>query len=503
MATSLFKKILIANRAEIAVRIIRSCKELGIQTVAVYSKVDTASNHVKFADEAYLIGEEPMSYLNCEKIIKIAKKAGADAIHPGYGFLSENTEFVELCEKEKIVFIGPDKEVMHCMGNKLTARKAMEKAHIPIIPGTLKPIRNAGEAKKTAKDIGYPVLLKPADGGGGKGMMLVHKDSEVTEAFEAAQRISKRAFGSDQIYIEKYLEKPRHIEVQILADKNGNTVHLYERECSVQRRHQKIIEETPSPFLNDAIRQKICETAVKAAQSIGYINAGTIEFIVDKNHNFYFMEMNTRLQVEHPLTEWVTGVDLVKEQIKIACGEKLSFKQKDIPQRGHSIECRIYAENPEENFLPSPGKIIYLEIPEGPFIRNDASIYAGYEVPLFYDPMIAKVSVWAKDREGAISKMKFALSQSKILGIRTTESFLISLLENKDFVSGSYDTHLVQKHLGKKIAKKGFEEKEIHAALIASTIHAYEVSSIKPLLSESKTSPWLLQARQEGIRNDL
>ena len=337
MVTSLFKKILIANRGEIAVRVIRACHELEIGAVAVYSEADISSNHVKFANEAYSLGEKPMSYLSIKKIIKLAKKAEADAIHPGYGFLAENPDFVKACEKEGITFIGPGASAMLTMGNKLLARKTMKGARVPIVPGTTKAINNLEEAKEAIKKIGFPVLIKPAAGGGGKGMMLVHKWEDFSESFESAQRIARSAFGDDEVYLEKYMEKPRHIEVQIMGDKKGNVVHLFERECSVQRRHQKIIEETPSTFLTEELRKKMCDTAVRAAKAIGYVGAGTIEFIADKNKNFYFMEMNTRLQVEHPITEWVTGVDLVKEQIRVAAGLPLSFKQKNLKQHSHSI----------------------------------------------------------------------------------------------------------------------------------------------------------------------
>ena len=501
MVTSLFKKILIANRGEIAVRVIRACHELGIGAVAVYSEADISSNHVKFANEAYSLGEKPMSYLSIKKIIKLAKKAEADAIHPGYGFLAENPDFVKACEKEGITFIGPGASAMLTMGNKLLARKTMKGARVPIVPGTTKAINNLEEAKEAIKKIGFPVLIKPAAGGGGKGMMLVHKWEDFSESFESAQRIARSAFGDDEVYLEKYMEKPRHIEVQIMGDKKGNVVHLFERECSVQRRHQKIIEEPPSTFLTEELRKKMCDTAVRAAKAIGYVGAGTIEFIADKNKNFYFMEMNTRLQVEHPITEWVTGVDLVKEQIRVAAGLPLSFKQKDLKQHGHSIECRIYAEDSSNNFTPSPGTITYLEIPEGPFIRNDASIYPHYTVPVYYDPLIAKLSVWASTREAAINKMKDALSRYKILGIRTTESFLRDLLDDSEFRSGHYDTHLVARFLEKKTVKTKYTRAEIYAALIASTIKAYERFSLTPESTSSKSSQWKTVARREGLRD--
>ncbi len=498
MATSLFKKILIANRGEIAIRVIRACRELGIRTVAVYSEADITNNHVKFADEAYRLGKEPFSYLKIKKLIKIAQKSGAQAIHPGYGFLSENPKFAKACEKAGITFIGPTPFAIEAMGNKLTAKKTIKKAGVPIVPGSLEPINTVQEAKSIIQEIGMPLLIKPAAGGGGKGMILVTKEEELEDAFASSQRIAESAFGNAEIYLEKYMENPRHIEIQILADKKGNTIHLFERECSVQRRHQKLIEETPSPFLTPELRKKMCSAAVKAAKAIGYVGVGTIEFIVDKNKNFYFLEMNTRLQVEHPITEWVTGIDLVKEQIWVAAGHELKLKQKDLEQKGHSIECRIYAEDPRNNFTPSPGRITYLEIPEGPFIRNDSSMYVGYEVPIHFDSLIAKLSVWERTRDLAIAKMKAALSEYKILGIKTTDPFLKEVLDNEDFKSGHYDTHLVEKMIEAGIKKQKLSKGEIYAAIIAASIHAYNKFSHK--LEQQAVSPWQIEARHEGMR---
>ncbi|MBI2026794.1 MAG: acetyl-CoA carboxylase biotin carboxylase subunit [Deltaproteobacteria bacterium] len=503
MAISRFKKILIANRGEIAVRVIRACRELGILSVAIYPSPDRTSLHVRMADEAYCLGEDPMGYLNTEKIVESAVKSNTCAIHPGYGFLSENPEFAQVCEQAGIVFIGPKPSSIEKMGHKIVARKLMHKSGVPIVPGSTEPLQSAEQIQKLAREIGFPLLLKPAEGGGGKGMVLVREESELQQAFQSSRRISKSAFGSDLVYAEKYVEQPRHVEVQILADSFGKTIHLFERECSVQRRHQKIIEETPSVFLNEQQREDICLKAVKAAVAIDYIGAGTVEFIIDKKHNFYFMEMNTRLQVEHPITEWVTGVDIVKEQIRIAQGEKLLLDQNSLSQKGHSLECRIYAEDAENNFMPSPGRIHHLEMAQGPFIRVDSAIYEGYTVPQFYDPLIAKLSVWSYNRSAAISKMISSLNEFKIFGIKTTERFLIDLLNNNDFKEGRYDTHLVENHLKKNGFLKKMTEDEITCALIASGICAYESRhrSLQDKFFNTDASSWKGVSRRESLRN--
>jgi acetyl-CoA carboxylase, biotin carboxylase subunit len=444
----MIKKVLVANRGEIAVRIMRSCREMGIRTVAVFSDADRTSLHVRYADEAYHIGPSPSldSYLNIEKIIKAAKQSGANAIHPGYGFLSENPEFVKRCGRAGIIFIGPTAHSMSIMGDKITARDAMISAGIPVVPGTREAIHNEKIALKFIQETGFPVIIKAAAGGGGKGMRIVTERSNITAKLRAARSEALNAFGDDSVYIEKYLESPHHIEFQILADKYGNVIHLFERECSVQRRHQKVIEETPSPFITAELREKMGQIAVTAARTVRYEGAGTIEFLVDKDKNFYFLEMNTRLQVEHPITERVVGIDLVKEQIRIARGEKLSFKQKNIRQSGHAIECRIYAEDPGRNFMPSPGLIKHITNPTGLGIRSDGYVYEGYEIPIYYDPLISKLIAWGQNRTEAIKRMKRALYEYKITGVKTTINFLGRIMDIPDFIDGNYDTHFIEKN---------------------------------------------------------
>ena len=389
----MIQKVLIANRGEIAVRVMRSCREMGIRTVAVFSEADRAARHVLYADEACFIGPAASreSYLNIDKIIEAAKRHGADAIHPGYGFLSENSEFARRCKQEGIIFIGPDPETMDAMGDKISARKHMIAAGVPVVPGTEKPLQNVEEAKKICNEIGYPVMLKASMGGGGKGMRLIHNEDEVEEAYNTARSESMSSFGDDTVYLEKFVEEPHHIEFQILGDNYGNAIHLFERECSIQRRNQKVVEETPSPFVTPELREKMGKAAVAAAKAVNYKGAGTIEFLVDKNRNFYFLEMNTRLQVEHPITEEVVGVDLVKEQLRIANNEPLHLKQEELKQRGHAIECRICAEDTDNNFMPSPGIIKQLMEPNGIGVRIDSYVYESYEIPIYYDPMIGKL----------------------------------------------------------------------------------------------------------------
>jgi acetyl-CoA carboxylase, biotin carboxylase subunit len=442
------KKVLIANRGEIALRVIRSCKEKGIQTVAVYSRPDADSPHVLAADESVFIGEAASSesYLVMEKIISAAKETGADAIHPGYGFLSENAGFAGLCETEGIIFIGPRPKAIELMGDKTRARELMARANVPYPPGTESAMSDIDEARKTASEIGYPVLIKAAAGGGGKGMRIVHDPSEFDKSVKAAKSEAKNAFGDDRVYIEKYLEEPRHIEFQILADQKGNTVHLFERECSVQRRHQKVIEEAPSSVLTAELRRKMGEAAVNAAIACDYVGAGTVEFLVDKHLNFYFLEMNTRLQVEHPVTELITGVDLVSLQIDIAEGKALPFTQEEIQASGHAIECRIYAEDPFDNFLPSTGSLVRHRIPSGPGVRVDAGVEEGQTVTINYDPMVAKLCTHASTRKEAIGRMLRALTEYEIAGVRTTIPFCEFTLKHGAFTSGAYDTHFVQDH---------------------------------------------------------
>jgi len=440
------KKILIANRGEIAIRIMRTCREMNIEAVAVYSEADRTSLHVRYAHEAYLIGKAPSneSYLNIEKIIEVTKKCGADAVHPGYGFLSENATFARRCNEEGIIFIGPSPEVIVQMGDKIMAREAMTKAGIPIVPGTAESISDEAEVFNIIKDIELPIMIKAAAGGGGKGMRLVKNESEIVSAVRAARSEALSSFGDDSVYIEKYITSPHHIEFQILADQHGNVVHLFERECSIQRRHQKMIEETPSPLMTPELRAKMGNSAVKAAKAVNYTGAGTIEFLVDNNLNYYFLEMNTRLQVEHPITERVTGVDLVKQQIKIAEGYILEFKQEDLHQRGHSIECRINAEDPDNNFMPSPGKIYKISEPLGLGVRTDGYVYEGYEIPIYYDPMISKLVIWGKNRDEAINRMRRALYEYKITGIKTSIKYLERIMNNPNFIAGNYDTHFIE-----------------------------------------------------------
>lgn len=445
----MFKKILIANRGEIAVRIIRACREMGIQTVAVYSEGDKEALHAQMADECVCIGPSASkdSYLNENNILNATILKGAEAIHPGFGFLSENSRFAKMCEECNIKFIGPTTENINNMGNKSKARKLMEEANIPVVPGSKGIINNEEEAIAIANEIGYPVMIKASSGGGGKGIRIVNNESQLISDFNAAKREAKVSFNDDSMYIEKFIEKPRHIEIQLIADNYGNTVYLGERECSIQRKNQKVLEEAPSVFIDDSMRKKMGETAVNAAKSIGYVNAGTIEFLVDKHKKFYFMEMNTRIQVEHPVTEMVTGVDLIKEQIRVAYGEELSFSQEDIKIVGHSIECRINAEDPYKNFRPCPGEITNLYVPGGNGVRLDSAVYQGYKIPHCYDSMIGKLVVHGKDREEAISKMKRALSEFIIEGVSTNIDLQLDILANESFVGGTFDTGFLEAYL--------------------------------------------------------
>lgn len=444
----MFKKILIANRGEIACRVIRTCRAMGIQTVAIYSEADKESLHVKQADEAFLVGGPRVneSYLNIDKIFEIAKQVKVDAIHPGYGLLSENATFADRCEKEGIVFIGPSSKVIAQMGSKIEARKAMEKAGVPIVPGTSEPLSDVDEAVEIAKQMGFPVILKASAGGGGIGMQIVNDAEELTKAFAGNQKRAIDFFGDGSMYLEKYIENPRHIEIQIIADEHGNVVHLWERECSIQRRHQKVVEEAPSPFLDKKTRVKMGEVAVKAAQSIGYRNAGTIEFLMNEQKDFYFLEMNTRLQVEHPVTEEITGFDLVEEQIKIANGQQLSFKQADVPLTGHAIEVRIYAEDPVR-FFPSPGKITNFQLPEGEQLRHELSVSVGSIVSPFYDPMIAKLIVTGASRNEALDQLKNALAAYQIEGIKTNIPLLQKVVAHPFFHEGKITTNFIAEHI--------------------------------------------------------
>lgn len=475
----MFQKILIANRGEIAVRLIRGCRDLGISPVAVYSDADRNALHVRLADEAYHIGEAPSasSYLVRERIIEAAKQAGAEAIHPGYGFLAENAEFARLVEEAGLVFIGPSPAAIELMGSKTNAREAALRAGAPIVPGTAQPLSDLDEARRVAAEVGYPIMLKAAAGGGGKGMRLVRAAEEIESAFTTARSEAQAAFGDASVYIEKFIEKPRHIEIQIVADRQGHTIHLGERECSIQRRHQKVIEECPSP-LNDAeLRARMGAAAVSIARAAEYYSVGTVEFLVDASRNFYFLEMNTRLQVEHPVTELVTGIDLVREQIRIAAGLPLEIRQEDVRWHGHAIECRVYAEDPQKNFLPSPGRITRLRTPSGPGVRDDSGVYEGWEVPIYYDPMISKLATYGSSRAEAIDRMKRALLEYHVGGIRTTIPFFQAVMRDEEFLSGDLDTGFIARFNERQAATQTTNEtgeaaelsqEQIAAALVAA-----------------------------------
>ncbi|WP_446898101.1 acetyl-CoA carboxylase biotin carboxylase subunit [Clostridium sp. LBM24168] len=445
----MFSKILIANRGEIAVRIIRACRELGIQTVAVYSEADRDALHVQMADEAICIGAAAPkdSYLNIQNIISATVLSGAQAIHPGFGFLSENSKFARICEECNITFIGPSPECIENMGNKSNAREIMMKSGIPVIPGSGGAILNEKDLLETAKNIGYPVMIKASAGGGGRGIRIVYKEDDIIKNYENAKAEAKAAFGDDTIYLEKFIEKPKHVEIQILGDNYGNIVYLGERDCSMQRRNQKLMEEAPSPVMTEELRKLMGDTAVKAAKAVNYNNAGTIEFLLDKNRNYYFMEMNTRIQVEHAITEMITQIDLIKEQIKISSGEPLGFSQEEIHINGHSIECRINAENVKRDFMPCPGKITDIYVPGGFNVRVDSAVYAGYEIPPYYDSMIAKLIVYGKNRQDAIATMRRALGEFIIEGVSTNIDFQYDLINSKEFITGTYDTRYVEKFI--------------------------------------------------------
>ena len=503
MPSRAIKKVLIANRGEIAVRVIRACRELGIATVAVYSDPDRGALHVRRADEAYHIGPAPAreSYLNIEKILDVARRSGADAIHPGYGFLSENATFANACEAAGVKFIGPDARSMNIMGSKTSARRAMEAAGVPFVPGSSKGLSLA-EAGQVAERVGYPVMLKAAAGGGGKGMRLVRGAAELKSAFEGASSEAARAFSSDEVYVEKYIERPRHIEVQVFGDEHGNVVYLGERECSVQRRHQKVIEEAPSAVVTPELRRKMGETAVQVAKAAGYFNAGTVEFLVDRDLNYYFLEMNTRLQVEHPVTELVTGLDLVHLQIHVASGGKLPFQQEDVQLRGHAIECRIYAEDPDNNFFPSPGEITRLITPGGPGIREDSGVFEGWRVPLDYDPMLSKLIAYAPTREMAIARLNRALEEYSIGGIKTNLSLFRRLLREPAFVNAEIDTGYLDRLLSeaKKSAPADREKMRV-AALAAAMMNGTNGNATKATTPQvSSNGKWKKVAREGALR---
>jgi acetyl-CoA carboxylase, biotin carboxylase subunit len=471
LSAPLFRKVLVANRGEIAIRVIRACHELGIPTVAVFSDVDRGSLHVRHADEAVSLGEpQPLkSYLDQDKIVAAAKKTGADAIHPGYGFLSENASFARRCRDEGITFIGPTPEAIHAMGDKVRSRELMAKAGVPLVPGVNDVTRET--LIEAARKTGYPVLLKASAGGGGKGIRAVHQEADLLSSFDRAAGEAGKAFGDAKVFLERLVDRPHHVEVQVLGDVHGTVLHLFERECSAQRRHQKVVEETPSPFTTPEVRRRLCETAVAAAKAVGYVNAGTVEFIMDGARNFYFLEMNTRLQVEHPVTELVTGVDLVKEQLRIAAGLPISFRQEDVVQRGHAIECRVCAEDPEENYAPSVGVIDGLALPGGPSVRLDSALFPGLEVTLHYDSMLAKLCAYGRDRGEALARIRQALAEFKIGGVRTNLAQLARIVRDREFVSGVYDTGL----LGRMAAADPGEETARLAAIAAALLaHARE-----------------------------
>jgi acetyl-CoA carboxylase biotin carboxylase subunit len=497
----MFKKILVANRGEIAVRVIRACREMGIPSVAVFSDADRASLHALKADEAYPIGPAAAteSYLNFSKILEVAKRSGADAIHPGYGFLSENAKFAQACADAGVKFIGPTATAMELMGSKTRARQAMEKAGIPFVPGTSRGVDSVDQAAQVAEKIGYPVMLKAAAGGGGKGMRLVHQLEELESALESAKSEAQRAFGDDEVYIEKAIVNPRHIEMQILADEQGNTVYLGERECSIQRRHQKVLEESPSVIVDGDMRRRMGEVAVRVAKAAGYTNAGTIEFLVDQEKNFYFLEMNTRLQVEHPVTELITGLDLVHLQIRIAAGEHLPFRQEDISLRGHAIECRIYAEDPDNNYFPSPGKITLWLTASGPGIRDDSGIYEGWTVPIDYDPLLAKLIGYGSDRRQAIARLRRALDEYFVGGIKTNLSLFRRILDDEQFQAGKLDTGYLDRLL-KSAASEGQKQDAEVAAIAAGLFALLDSESADKGPAASAGSAWKRVARTEALR---
>ena len=502
----MFNKVLIANRGEIAVRVIRACREMGIKTVAVYSEADKDALHVRMSDEAFLVGKPPSneSYLRADKILEVAKSSDAEAIHPGYGFLSENADFVRQVTEAGIKFIGPTPEVMEAMGEKISARRVAVEAGVPIVPGTNKALESVEEALNVAREFGFPVMLKASAGGGGKGMRLVNEESDLESALQNAKSEAMASFGDDTVYVEKAIIKPRHIEIQIMSDSYGNHVHLGERECSIQRRHQKVIEEAPSPINDPDLRDSMGREAVKVAKAVNYVGAGTVEFLLsDTDKSFYFLEMNTRLQVEHPVTELVTGIDLVQEQIRVADGEKLSFTQEDISIKGHAIECRVYAEDPENNFLPSPGKITRLRLPQGNGVRDDGGVYEGAEVLIYYDPMISKLCVYGRDRQEAIARMRRALREYEVGGIKTTLPFFREIMEDEVFINGSIDTGFITTFNERRKERTSDQITRDIALIAVATAFSNKQSKSKHASDESSSKPsrWALAGRIAVHRN--
>jgi len=511
----MFRRILIANRGEIAVRIARACREMDIESVGVFSDVDRKSLHVRKVDRAYHIGpaQASESYLNTEKILEVARRSGAEAIHPGYGFLSENAQFVNACQREGIKFIGPSAQAMEMMGSKTRARQTMKKAGVPFVPGSEKGLESLDRALEFAEKIGYPVMLKAAAGGGGKGMRQVRTPEEMHSAFDLTRSEAQRAFGDNEVYLEKLIENPRHVEVQIFADEHGNVIYLGERECSIQRRHQKVLEEAPSPIVDAEMRRHMGEVAVRAAKVAHYTNAGTVEFLVDESRNFYFLEMNTRLQVEHPVTELVTGLDLVQMQIRIAAGEPLNLRQDDVQIRGHAIECRIYAEDPDNNYFPSPGRLTRIIPPAGPGIRRDSGVYEGWTVPIEYDPLLAKLSAYAPTRHDAINRMRRALVEYFVGGLKTNISLFRRILLHPEFQAGTFDTGFLDRLLQEPRPVDERTRRRIPIAAIAAALFAQvesrggpEISSLKtsrngasPEMPKKAASSWKQRAREEAL----
>ena len=496
----MFRKVLIANRGEIAVRVMRACREMGIRTVAVYSEVDRKSLHVRFADEAYPIGPSPStdSYLRIDRILDAAVRSGAEAIHPGYGFLAENPAFARACQEAGIVFIGPPVEAMELMGSKTASRQALIKAGLPVVPGADRNLESLEEVRRLAGEIGFPVMLKASAGGGGKGLRLVPSAAELESAYRTARSEAQNAFNDASVYLEKYLERPRHVEIKILGDQHGNLIYLGERECSLQRRHQKVMEECPSPIMDESLRRRMGETAVRIGRLAGYWNAGTVEFLVDEKRHFYFLEMNTRLQVEHPITEMVLGIDLVKAQLRVAAGEPLPWRQEDVQMRGAAIECRIYAEDPANNFFPCPGMIRRLQAPRGPGVRSDSGVYEGWTIPFEYDPLLAKLAVWAGDRTEAIARLRRALDEYEVFGIKTTIPFFRRVLEHPDFVAGRIDTGFIDRALaGGILSEGGPAPEEEGVALLAAALDALQPPpNGAPLSLSAAGSRWKAAGRE-------
>ncbi len=504
MNTRPFQRVLVANRGEIACRVIRGCHERGLQAVAVYSDADADALHVRLADAAYPIGPAASreSYLRADKILEVARVAGCDAIHPGYGFLSENAGFAQAVIDAGLVWIGPPPSAIDAMGSKTAARQRMSAAGVPVVPGTLEPLADLEEAKRIALDIGFPVMLKAAAGGGGKGMRRVDRAEDLENALTGAQQEALKSFGDGAVYVEKLIVGPRHVEIQVLADAHGTVVHLFERDCSVQRRHQKVVEETPCPVLPDETRRQMGEVACRAAAAVGYVNAGTCEFLLGADGSFYFLEMNTRLQVEHPITEMVTGIDLVQAMLRIAAGEKLWFRQDDLAIHGHSIECRIYAEDPRANFRPAPGPLKGYREPAGPFVRTDSGVVQGMDVPIHYDPMIAKLVVWGQDRAEAIQRARRALEDYRIVGTPTSIPFFLALFQDPAFLAGKYDTGFITPEwLGEKLVPT---PESVELAAVASAIVRFEADSAsKPQASEGVGSAWKVTGWRAGLRGSL